>query len=238
MRFVLGLDEAKVRDWSALSAVGVEIAQGTNMYSLVGISKKQGLPYDQIVDWVVSQFKKPVFNIGVSHPPVLVMDNTGVGVAVYDLFVKAGMTPQAITITSGSNFTVDQNFINLGKARLIGTFLAAYDSGRIKVNPNLPAWPLLEKEMLSFRGEPSSSGNIKFNSVEGSHDDMLFSFALAIWYGEEMLGSKKTLVEFPNITKAITGGSLLWDGLTLRSPKQQMVARRLFNEIRDSELRR
>jgi hypothetical protein len=50
----------------------------------------------------------------------------------------------------------------------------------------MPIWPALEKEMLSFRAEMSAQGNAKFEAAPGEHDDMLFSLALAVWYGEEI----------------------------------------------------
>ena len=77
------------------------------------------------------------------------------------------------------------------KARLIGTFLGAFDAGKVHVNPNMPIWPALEKEMLGYRAEMSAQGRAKFEACEGEHDDMLFSLAMAVWYGEEVKRGKR-----------------------------------------------
>ncbi len=240
MRFLLGLDEAKIRDWSALSAVGLE-TPSQNQYSLVGASKKQRLPYDQIVDWVIAQMNKPFFNTKVTHKPKLIMDATGVGAPIRDMFIKAGVSPVGVSITTGSNCSIQDGIYHLGKARLIGTFIAVYDQGRIKVNPNIPVWPLMERELLSFRAQQNQSGHIKFEAAAGENDDLLTSLALAIWYGEEILGQKKTQITFPIPKQAITGGGLsssFLESTTFASPKQDMVTRRLQNEAIDNDIRR
>jgi hypothetical protein len=188
---IISLDPAQLRDWSAVAVVDMHMVPEKRQfhYNLIAMNRKQGLPYDQIVDWVAGVLKKPEFMKG--QPPEFVLDATGVGVAVNDMFRAKRIRARAVTITAGNTLNRQESTIHLGKARLIGTFLGAFDSGKVHVNPNMPIWPALEKEMLSFRAEMSEQGHAKFEAEQGEHDDMLFSLALAVWYGEEIKRGSK-----------------------------------------------
>jgi hypothetical protein len=191
MTFILGLDPAQLRDWSALAAVDMQYMaeQKRCGYNLVAMNRKQGLPYDQIVDWVVKALKNPAFNK--ERPPEFVLDATGVGVAVNDMFRAKGIRAKAVTITAGNGLNREGYIFHLGKARLIGKFLGAFDAGKVHVNPNMPIWPQVEREMLSFRAEMSAQGRVKMEAEQGEHDDLLFALALCVWYGEEILRGGK-----------------------------------------------
>ena len=191
MTFIISLDPAQLRDWSALAVVDMHYQPDKKRfgYSLVAMARKQGLPYDQIVDWVARIYHKPEFNADV--PPELVIDSTGVGVAVRDMLLAKGLRPKAITITAGEAYSQVGSSFHVGKARLIGTFLGAFDGGKVAVNPSMPIWPQLEKEMLAYRAEISAQGRAKFEAEEGEHDDMIFALAQAIWYGEEVKRGKR-----------------------------------------------
>lgn len=191
MTFIISLDPAQLRDWSALAVVDMRYRPEEKRfgYDLVAMARKQGLPYDQIVDWVARICRKPEFNT--DQPPDLVIDSTGVGVAVRDMILTKGLRLKAVTITSGESFSQQGSAFHVGKARLIGTFLGAFDGGKVNVNPNMPIWPQLEKEMLSYRAEISAQGRAKFEAEEGEHDDMIFALAQAVWYGEEVKRGKR-----------------------------------------------
>ena len=158
-------------------------------YNLVAMARKQGLPYDQIVEWVARTLRKPEFNR--NQPPEFLLDSTGVGVAVKDMLAAKGVRMKAVTITAGEAFSRQGPIYHVGKARLIGTFLGAFDAGKVRVNPNMPIWPALEKEMLGFRAEMSAQGRAKFEAEPGENDDMLFALALCVWYGEEVKRGKR-----------------------------------------------
>jgi hypothetical protein len=186
MTFILSMDPAQVRDWTALSAIDMHYVEKRFEYDLIAMNRKQGLPYDQIVSWAVDVYKKQDF-WEKGQPPHFVLDSTGVGVAVRDMLAAKGVKLKAVTITAGESLTRSGPIIHVGKARLIGKFLGAFDSGKVHVNPALPIWPKLEREMLSFRAEISAQGRAKFEAEPGENDDMLFSLAQGVWFGEEIL---------------------------------------------------
>lgn len=191
MTILIALDPAQLRDWSALAVVDMQYKPAAKRfeYDLIAMGRKQGLPYDQIVDWVIRTLKRPEFNR--AQPPEFLLDATGVGVAVRDMLAAKGVRMKAVTITAGEAFSRQGPIYHVGKARLIGKFLGAFDAGKVHVNPNMPIWPQVEREMLSFRAEMSSQGRVKLEAEPGENDDMLFALAMTVWYGEEILRGGK-----------------------------------------------
>jgi hypothetical protein len=191
-KYILGLDPAQLHDWSALAAIKMEW-NGTirrYRYSLVAMERRQQVPYDEIVEWATAGLRTTIFQRSMSQgSPELVLDATGVGIAIKDMFQKTGVPVKAVTITVGNGWELVGSTWHLGKARLIGTFLGVLDSGRLQVNPNLPIWSQLERELVSYRAEISAQGHAKFEAAPGEHDDLLFALALAIFWAERQYGN-------------------------------------------------
>ena len=192
MNYIISLDPAKLRDWSAISVLKMHMVKAKRRfeYDLVALNRKQKLPYDHqtepsIASWAVSVYINQIF--WEKEPPKFILDATGVGAAVADILKAKGLPVKEITITTGNSTTRLGSRIHVGKPRLIGKFLGAFDAGKLHINPAMPILPLLEKEMLGFRAELSAQGNTKFEAEEGENDDMLMSLAQAVWYGEEIL---------------------------------------------------
>lgn len=184
--FMLGFDPAQIRDFAALSAVEVTDNQGDLVFKLVGLERRQRLSYPDLVSWAVSALKIPEFYENVSQPPEIVIDATGIGIAVHDLLIKAGVEPVAVTIVSGNAVTkIDGRSYHVGKALLVGKFLAAFDAGRFQINPNIPIYPQFERELLAFKAEISARGNAIFEAEEGEHDDLISACALTTWGAEQ-----------------------------------------------------
>lgn len=187
MTYIISLDPAKLRDWCALSAIDMQYVAAKKRfhYGVVTIARKQGMDYPAMIDWVIGILKMPQFNK--AEPPKFVMDATGVGVAVSDMFKAKGIRHAAITFTKGNVCKRDGFGIHVGKPRLVGKFLGAWDAGKVQVNSGQPLWPQLEREMLAFKAEMKENGYAKFEAEEGENDDLFISLAQAVWYGEEIL---------------------------------------------------
>ncbi|OPX77817.1 MAG: hypothetical protein A4E45_01761 [Methanosaeta sp. PtaB.Bin039] len=209
--FILSLDPAQVRDWSALAAVKAvwKAETKTFTYRLVNIERLQKVPYDEIVAWTIRAFRTPAFRQDVSFGPILCLDSTGVGVAIRDMFLKAGVQPVSISITSGNGHSVVGGDRHVGKARLIGKFLAAFDAGRFQIpDKETPALVQLQRELKSFRAELSTAGNARFEAEPGEHDDLVLACSMAAWFGEDVLKDRNVgPLVFSGATKPHTFGS-------------------------------
>lgn len=183
--FLLGFDPAQTRDYAALAAVEVTRNDNDLLLRLFALERRQRLSYPDLVSWAAAALKIPDFNTNVTRPPELVLDSTGVGIAIRDLLIKAGVSPIAVSWTSGNVVTKDdERNYHVGKAVLVGKFIAAFDAGRFLVNPNLPMYPQFEKELLAYKAEISSRGNAVFEAGKGEHDDLLSACILATWWAE------------------------------------------------------
>jgi hypothetical protein len=119
---------------------------------------------------------------------VLVLDVTGVGEGVLDLFKQAGMDPVAITITAGNDVHGEEGGLRLGvpKRELVGRAEVLFEQERLKIVPSLPEAGTLTAELQAYKRTVSLKGKDTYGNDwrENPHDDLVLSVALAGWYRE------------------------------------------------------
>ena len=122
----------------------------------------------------------------------LVVDKTGVGAAVCDLFTQAGVRPRAVTITGGdSPSTVDPFDVRVPKRDLAGVLVALLQTGRLRVAKSLPLAGAFADEMAAFRLKVTAAGHDSYEGWrESDHDDLVLATAMAAWWGE-MFGQQR-----------------------------------------------
>jgi hypothetical protein len=120
--------------------------------------------------------------------PDLLVDATGVGRPVVDLFRERGLKYKAITITGGNKVTVASLGGGYGvpKRDLIGALEVPFHSGRLKVAAGLALWETLRSELQTFRRKVSlTTGMDTYEHWrESDHDDLVLAAALACWGAE------------------------------------------------------
>src|SRR5262249_36966000 len=112
----------------------------------------------------------------------LIIDETGVGRAVGDIFNQHGLNPIKVTITFGeeegqngvSRFTVP-------KKVLISNLDALMHTGELRIAQDLREAPALETELKDFRRHVSEAGRSTYQAREGQHDDLVLAVAIAAW---------------------------------------------------------
>jgi hypothetical protein len=112
----------------------------------------------------------------------IVVDATGVGAAVADLFAQEGVRAIKVVITSGdSALRGDDGVWRVGKIVLVSIVQALVHDERLKVAAELPEAPLLRAELDAFRATVTDAGNWRFGARVGAHDDLVLAVALACW---------------------------------------------------------
>ena len=109
----------------------------------------------------------------------LVIDETGVGKAVVDMFRAAGIgaTLRPYSITSGAALTGD----TVAKKHLIAGVQAPLCSGRLRFAQGLGLTPALAQELETYRVRVTADRNETFASWrERDHDDLVLALALAL----------------------------------------------------------
>ena len=133
-------------------------------------------PYPGVVQHVRRLVGKEPF-LGQSE---LVLDLTGVGRPVADLFQAEGLRPVKVSITAGDNETLNEQGIwHVAKLLLVSTVQALLHDGRLQIQKDLPEAPILKLELEDFRATVTDSGRWTFGARSGAHDDLVLALALA-----------------------------------------------------------
>jgi hypothetical protein len=118
----------------------------------------------------------------------LVIDKTGVGAAVLDMFTAAGLRPYGVTITGGDRVVhEDSRHAKVPKRDLVGLLVALFQSGQLKVARDLELAPLLLNELLNFKLKVNvQTAHESYEAWrESIHDDLVLAVALACWQADQ-----------------------------------------------------
>jgi hypothetical protein len=116
------------------------------------------------------------------HDTELVIDYTGVGRPVVDMFAYSGISPIGCLITGGAAVNWEGNIASVPKIVLVSRLTVLLHEGRLKVHKDLPEGPVLAAELRNFRAAYTEAGHLTFNARQGKHDDLLLATGLAAWY--------------------------------------------------------
>jgi hypothetical protein len=115
----------------------------------------------------------------------LIVDKTGVGVAVTDLLKERRLNYVAVTITGLGqkvNRTGTREY-SVPKQDLVSALEVPFHKGTLKVAKGLQGWLKLREELLNFRRKQNkTTAHISYEHWrESDHDDLVLAAALACW---------------------------------------------------------
>jgi hypothetical protein len=199
MSFYVGLDLGQSNDYTALAVIEKvktgEAGDDPNLHLRHLERYPLRMPYPDMVERVAKLVGDP--QLRTTHldrhlarrivvEPELLVDATGVGRPVVDLFKQRGLRYKAITITGGYKVTGVAGGYGVPKRDLIGALEAPFHSGRLKVAAGLELWGTLRGELQTFRRKVSlTTGMDTYEHWrESDHDDLVLAAALACWGAE------------------------------------------------------
>jgi hypothetical protein len=194
MTFFLGVDVGQAKDYTAM-VVDEYISEIDNLRHIQRFPL--GTSYPAIVEKCVAVKR-------MLPGSVLVVDATGVGRAVVDLFWQAGLHPYAITITGGNKATTeaekkvesarkqgvfmtpdlrDRLTWNVPKRDLVAAMQVALQTRTLKVASEIPDSQTFITEMLNFKVKiDTKTAHDSYEAWrEGIHDDIVLAAAIAIY---------------------------------------------------------
>lgn len=202
-RSIFGLDLGQLQDFAAFVLVEKIVshslpqsqdlvAKPLRYYNVRGIKRfPLGTSYPDIVERVKQTLEKPQY----AGAP-LVIDGTGVGVPVVDMFRKIGMSARIrpVQIIAGQTESSDPTtgWNKVSKIVLMSTLIALLQSRRIFWADGMPERIVLERELQDYRLKVTKAANETFDAKAGAHDDLVMALALACWYGER--GQRKVRI--------------------------------------------
>jgi hypothetical protein len=210
-RFTLGLDLGQAADYSALALVEKyqqplrEIDRHGNQttevrYEVRFLSRYPlGTSYTSVVEHVAMllrsqellQWVQVKDHDGHRVPklirPSLVIDATGVGRPIADLFRKAGLDPVGVVIHGGDTIIRDHPFWRVPKRDLVGQLQVVFQNRTLKIAQSLPLAGVLAEELRTFTRKINiATAHESFEHWRDSqHDDLVLSVALAYWWSVE-----------------------------------------------------
>jgi hypothetical protein len=195
--YVVGLDLGQAQDPSALAILECIPPPGLNYleHALGGTRERGtyhithleryplGTKYPAIVEKVIRLLTRPEL---ANTACELVIDATGVGRPVFDLFQQANVSAIGILITGGDTVSREDNMIHVPKRNLASCLQVLVQSRRITLSDTLPLRDTLAREMQNFKVKISTSGHDTYEAWrESTHDDILLATAMAAWYAEQ-----------------------------------------------------
>jgi hypothetical protein len=123
------------------------------------------------------------------RPVILVLDATGCGRPVVDIFRRYRLGVQRLApvlITGGHTAASSGGILHAPKVDLVGAVAACLEERRLMIAPSLRLAPVLTKELMTFKAKVTVAGNDSFEAWrERPHDDLVLAVALAVWFGEK-----------------------------------------------------
>lgn len=182
--FAVGLDLGQMSDYSAL----VVLQKVEEEYHARHMQRwPLGTAYPDLVRDVHRLMHTPPL----AGAGTLVIDATGVGVAVVDMFKGAPFRCVPVTITGGQHTHREGGRYHVPKKDLIAAVQVWLQAGTLKIAASLPEAGTLTTELQNYRVHITQAAHETFNAREGQHDDLVLALALACWYWRQHAGSTR-----------------------------------------------
>jgi hypothetical protein len=208
MKYFIGLDLGQAADYTALcvlekvtaAAPVLKMMQGYKpgpgaevkaSYHLRHLERpKLGTPYPEIVDRT-----RQVLEALPKVETCLIIDATGCGRPVFDMFKQQKLNPVGITIHGGGTVTRAGGLLNVPKRDLVGVLQVLFQSGRLKVAEDLPDAKTFIDELLNFKVKINTkTAHDSYEAWrENINDDLVLAVSLAAWYEEKQRPAARTV---------------------------------------------
>ena len=203
MNYRIGIDLGQARDFTAVAILEcprhwAEVSP-TNPARLLHCERiPLGTSYVDIVEYVrsalfprVRRYAEDAYVMlsprfrGAVPRVTLIVDHSGVGRPVVDLFRQARLQPVAVTITNGVDVSgTEYHGYRVPLVDLVdGLALAVRAPALLTISSQLPDLSALLEEFQTFERRLTKAGHETFgNFREHTHDDQLFAIAIALWH--------------------------------------------------------
>lgn len=167
-----------------------------------------GTKYPAIVRSTVGMMLLPAFK----DAPLLV-DATGVGRGVFDLFKETPIAKRVVgvTVTAGDHCHFEHPHWRVPKRDLVGSAQIALQDQRLKIAQGIPYADVLIRELLNFKVKITPSANDTYSAWrEGEHDDLAFALMLTCWWAAREDKRLQWLWEHPSQPSVSTPPNYDW----------------------------
>jgi hypothetical protein len=183
--YFIGLDLGQVADYSALAILERQNMGDACMFNCRHL---QRWPLKTSYPSIVADTLRIIGSaeIAGAHLRTLVVDATGVGAPVIDLFKREKMPAklEPVQITGGTSVSREDGTTRVPKRELVSVTQLAFQNGRLKIAPELSDAQTLVRELENFKVKINlETAHDSYGSWrDGAHDDLVLAVALALWF--------------------------------------------------------
>jgi hypothetical protein len=190
--YVMGLDLGQLSDPSALGIIEVGL-RVTDTYDLVAgydLRYLERYPLRTSYPEIVRSVRTLYYRLPAGLR-WLVLDSTGVGRPVVDMFSEAGVPTTNVTITAGMQALhrpEEPNEFHVPKRDLVAAVQKALRTRSLRMSAALAEVDTLQTELGNFELKISQAGHDSYGAWRGgTHDDLVLALAVALWYAQQIL---------------------------------------------------
>lgn len=181
----VGVDLGQRQDFSAIVVTEEELRAGLPHYLARSIERLPlGTSYPDVVARIEQIMEKLERRSWPGRGPALfsvelILDATGVGLAVSDMVRERGLSPRTVVFT-GSDRVSEQphGVVSVGKGWMVSRLQVLLQSGRLHL-PRTPEAAILVKELMDYEISVNARANLSFNAKSGAHDDLVVACGLS-----------------------------------------------------------
>lgn len=206
VEFIIGQDIAKFVDYTTtvVHRIVPELIRGSYdnrvyYYEDVVFRDKAQLKYSDLTEYT----SELIDSLDLSGQCALLVDSTGVGAAVFDLYESAGLDPLGIVFTGGESVNTKNgrsldsvatsrfgsiSCFDVPKVDLVGSLQVYVQQGRLRMAEGLRYEHDAQEQYRNFVGRINEKTKyVKYgNSSDEIHDDVVVADAMCTWYTQHM----------------------------------------------------
>jgi hypothetical protein len=182
---VLHRSREPLRSWSTILETDNLIEKHQDVAERFDVRHLERLPLGTSYPAVVELVARLIAREPLRENCELVIDETGVGRAVGDIFCRYGVEFVGVTITAGTGAERQQpsgpERWHVSKQVLVSTVDARLHTGELRFAADLAEAGAMAEELKDFRRHVSSAGRFSYEARSGKHDDLVLAVAIALW---------------------------------------------------------
>ena len=187
-KYYVGLDLGQAQDHTAIVVVERRIPPNVrddnNVIAGYAVRHLDRVPLDTPYPVIVKSVITLMQRSPLAGDAKLIIDATGVGAPIFDLFEQAGLRPIGVITTAGDRVSGGPRWKRCPKRDLMTNIQVLLQSGRLHIARELSHSETLARELKAFRVKLTASGRDRWEAQDGEHDDMVFALSLAAWWPE------------------------------------------------------
>lgn len=192
----VGCDIGQRVDPTAIIVVETQDREGITHYLARLVERLPlGTSYPVVADRItvivrgLEQRSQALERRGTNFSIEVVIDATGIGLAIGDLLRERGIFPVSVFFTGGDKRSDRHDEVSVGKGWMVGRLQVLLQSGRLHL-PTTPEARVLADELVNYEITVNDHANASFNARQGKHDDLVIALGLAV--GMERHGATVT----------------------------------------------